>query len=66
MQRQLLGEQDDQRLLEEVKAEVHTAVDTVLAKQPQHPGDLFDHVYATPTPQLEHQRAALLRELTQA
>ncbi len=30
---------------------------------PVNPDDLFDHVYASPTPALEHQRAAITQEL---
>jgi pyruvate dehydrogenase E1 component alpha subunit len=63
MERQLLGEKDDEQLREETRAEVQAAVDTTLAKAPQAPLELFEHVYATLTPQLRQQQRQLLQEL---
>ena len=65
MERQLLGERDDELLQEEVKAEIQTAVDEIMAKPAQEPDRLFDSVYETLTPQLVNQKAALLNELEQ-
>jgi pyruvate dehydrogenase E1 component alpha subunit len=63
MERQLLGEKDDERLREETRAEVQTAVDVTLAKTPQQPLELFERVYETLTPQLQQQQQQLRQEL---
>jgi 2-oxoisovalerate dehydrogenase E1 component alpha subunit len=48
---------------EEYAAALRTRMNT---DPPLTPTDLFDHVYAEPTPQLREQRAALLDELVEA
>ncbi len=63
MAREMLTEQADEQLREEIKAEIQADVETVEALPPQSPGEIFDLVYETPTPQLETQRAALLDSL---
>lgn len=62
-ERGILSETDDQRLREEIAAEIQAVVEAVEALPPQDPAQLFDIVYAERTPQLEHQRALLMAEL---
>ena len=59
----MLTEQEDQQLDEEIRAEIQADVETVEALPEQSPGEIFDLVYETPTPQLEQQRRDLLESL---
>ena len=63
MERDMLTEDEDKRLREEVAAEIQATVQTYEALPPQHPGQLFDLVYAEMPPQLKRQREMLLREI---
>ena len=60
----------DDAYLAEIDAEAETVAarmrDFLFDAAPGDPREMFDHVYATPTPQLQAQRAVLNQELTAA
>jgi pyruvate dehydrogenase E1 component alpha subunit len=59
MDRNLLGEDEDQHLHEHCITEVADAVTTFEARPPQDPNEVFDMVYAEPTSSLQRQKQAL-------
>lgn len=63
MEREILSGVQDEELHEAASAEIQQAVEAMEALPPQDPGQIFDLVYAEPTPQLQRQRAELLAEL---
>jgi len=64
------GQVVDDAFLAEVDAEGEAVAarmrDSLFGAPAGDPREMFDHVYATPTPQLDAQRALLQRELTAA
>jgi pyruvate dehydrogenase E1 component alpha subunit len=64
LDRHLLTEVEDQRLYEAVKAEIQAAVEAYEALSPLNPAQLFEFVYADQPPQLQRQRASLLKDLS--
>lgn len=63
MDRQLLTEAGDEALYEEAKAEIQTTVETYEAAPVAVPAQLFDLVFAEQSPQLQRQKARLLKDL---
>lgn len=63
MARNILTDADDERLHQEVAAEIQAAVAAYEALPPQKPALLFDLVYAEQPPQLQRQQARLLQDL---
>ncbi|MFN8498584.1 MAG: pyruvate dehydrogenase (acetyl-transferring) E1 component subunit alpha [Anaerolineae bacterium] len=61
--RGLLDDGLDARIHEDADQRIQAAIETVEALPPQDPLELFDVTFATRTPQLAAQRAALLREM---
>jgi pyruvate dehydrogenase E1 component alpha subunit len=59
LDRYILDERDNQRLCEEVTAEIQEIVETYEALPPQDPGQLLELVYADMPPQLQLQRQRL-------
>jgi pyruvate dehydrogenase E1 component alpha subunit len=59
--RGLLDDAAEQRLLAEVTDEVAAAVNEAEGFAPAHPGQIFEHVFAEPTPRLRDQRDAAVR-----
>jgi pyruvate dehydrogenase E1 component alpha subunit len=63
LDRYLLSEADDKCLYEEVRAQIQKTIERYEALPPPDPDQLFDLVYAEPTPQLQRQRLALRQYL---
>ena len=61
IKRDLLTEEQDQRLLEEIDEEINHAVAEAEATAPPTPDSFFDYTAANLTPRLEQQREDLLR-----
>lgn len=60
--RRILTQEAEQEMREEVTAEIAAAVDSMEAQSQTSAAQLFENVYAEPTPRLARQRAALERE----
>ena len=63
MDQQVLTQAEDEALYEEVKAEIQTVVETYEAAPATTPAQLFDLVFAEQPPQLQRQKARLLKDL---
>jgi len=61
--RGILSDTEDQQVTEELRAEIQKAVDEFASWSPQDPTQLFDMVYETPTPQLQTQKEAFIKEV---
>ncbi len=61
VQRNLLDEEQDRRIVEEVEEEVNEAVRIAEAMDPPAPDGFFDWMFAELSPRLQEQRADLLR-----
>ncbi|MDH3676411.1 MAG: thiamine pyrophosphate-dependent enzyme, partial [Anaerolineae bacterium] len=62
--RQMLTEAEDRRFYAEAETEITTSIEAFEALPPPKVQQLFDLVYADPTPQIQCQRERLLRELS--
>ncbi|MGB0389062.1 MAG: pyruvate dehydrogenase (acetyl-transferring) E1 component subunit alpha [Ardenticatenaceae bacterium] len=63
MDRNMLSDLEDEQLHEEITEEIQGTVERLEAMPPQDPAEIFDLVYAEPTPQLKQQRSELLESL---
>ena len=61
--RELLGEGEEAAIGEEIAAEIATAVESMEAQAETSPSQLFEQVYAEPTPRLRRQMSALGEDL---
>jgi TPP-dependent pyruvate/acetoin dehydrogenase alpha subunit len=65
MKRDLLTEEQDQQIIEEIEAEINTAVAEAEAMPLPRPDEFFDWMADSLSPRLEEQRRDLLRYVDQ-